>query len=196
MSYIEYIFMYDPQNNLGIDADGNKYEVRKDKVVNISTREETPIDEIQIIQKLLYPEVSFTDMYRNNKVYVGVHVCFVDEDGNLPRNKNENSFWRFIYTPDVEALFDVKLMSRYDSTDEKVRRELGYGSEDEEDDESNNEVLNEVRSRLRDNLIEYATEQLYDKFCKTAQDWGFPKLAVCWGDIGVALDTLIDDCFG
>jgi hypothetical protein len=196
MSYIEYIFIYDQKNNLGIDADGNKYEVHKDKVIDLSTKEEIPIDGIQIIRKLLYPEVSWDGMYVDNRLYESVHVCFVDEDGNLPRNKNENSPWTFVCTPDVEALFDVKLMDGYDSTDEEVRRELGYGSEDDEDDESNNEVLNEVRSRLRDDLIEYATERLYDKFCETAQTWGFPKLAVCWGDIGVALDSLIDDCFG
>ena len=196
MSYIEYIFIYDQKNNLGIDADGNKYEVHKDKVIDLSTKEEIPIDGIQIIRKLLYPEVSWDGMYVDNRLYESVHVCFVGEDGNLPRNKNENSPWTFVCTPDVEALFDVKLMDGYDSTDEEVRRELGYGSEDDEDDESNNEVLNEVRSRLRDDLIEYATERLYDKFCETAQTWGFPKLAVCWGDIGVALDSLIDDCFG
>lgn len=192
----EYIFMYDKKNNFGIDADGNKYEVHKDKVVNISTREKTPIDEIQVIRKLLYPEVGFTDIYINNREYVGVYVCFVDEDGYIASYKDENGVWQYVDTPYIEALFDVKLMSEYESTDEEVRAELGYGSEDDEDDERNNEVLNKVRSRLRDDLIEYTTERLYDKFCETAQAWGFPKLAVCWGDIGVALDSLIDDCFG
>ena len=196
MNYIEYIFMYDQKNNLGIDADGNKYEVHKDKLISISTGEETPIDEIQIITKLLYPEVSWDGMYVDNRLYESVQVCFVDEDGNLPRNKDENGVWHYVDTPDVEALFDVKLMDGYDNTDEEVRAELGYGSEDDEDDESNNEVLNEVRSRLRDDLIEDTTERLYDKFCETAQNWGFPKLAVCWGDIDVALDSLINDCFG
>ena len=140
--------MYDPQNNLGIDADGNRYKVHEDKVVNMSTGEETPIDEMSLLEQL-YPKARF-DPERLDYV---IQVAFVTENGQ----------WGGIPTVKVPLDFE--------------------------------ELFNTVGLTLKDTLVEYLSDQIYDKFYNEAQYWEFPIGVVDWDDMDADLDTLLIEYF-
>lgn len=169
----EYIFMYDKKNNLGIDADGNKYEVHKDKVVNISTREETPIDEMSLLEQL-HPKARF-DPERPDYI---IQVAFVTENGQ----------WGGI--PTVKVPLDFEELDEFKITAEEVCAEYGWDT-----DSNNEEVFNTVGLTLKDTLVEYLSDQIYDKFYNEAQYWEFPIGVVDWDDMDADLDTLLIEYF-
>ena len=172
MSYI-YIFMYDPQNNLGIDADGNRYKVHEDKVVNMSTGEETPIDEMSLLEQL-YPKARF-DPERLDYI---IQVDFVTENGQ----------WGGI--PTVKVPLDFEELDEFKITAEEVCAEYGWDT-----DSNNEEVFNTVGLTLKDTLVEYLSDQIYDKFYNEAQYWEFPIGVVDWDDMSADLDTLLIEYF-
>lgn len=164
-----YIFIYDQKNNLGIDADGNKYEVCGDKVIDLSTKEEIPIDEVSLLEQL-HPKAGFDPETLNNVI----QVAFVSENGQ----------WGGIPT--------VKVPLDFEELDEFKEVCAEYG---EDTDSNNEEVFNTVGLTLKDTLVEYLSDQIYDKFYKEAQYWEFPLGVVDWDDMDADLDTLLIEYF-
>lgn len=167
-----YIFMHDPKNNRAIDVNSNKYEVCGDKVIDLSTKEEIPIDEVSLLEQL-HPKAGFDPETLNNVI----QVAFVSENGQ----------WGGI--PTVKVPLDFEELDEFKITEE-VCAEYGWDT-----DSNNGEVFNTVGLTLKDTLVEYLSDQIYDKFYREAQYWEFPLGVVDWDDMDADLDTLLIEYF-